>query len=204
MLSNVVCYVGRHHIGLLVLFVALTGTAYAASLPRNSVGTAQLRKDAVTTTKVRNRSLRAIDFAAGQLPAGPAGPRGATGATGPAGPAGPQGPAGLNAFGALNYVSAGPFDNPANSQSGGAVTCPAGQHPTGGGVITESTTPGEQSINSTSAFPSSGVAGDAPDSWGASVDNTTATSLSFFVFAVCAPAAQVTSDFKAKGTPAKK
>src|SRR5256885_15928028 len=38
--------------------------------------TAQLRNNAVNSLKVANRSLRAIDFAAGQLPAGPAGPAG--------------------------------------------------------------------------------------------------------------------------------
>ena len=47
----------------------------------------------MTSAKVRNRSLRAIDFARGQLPAG------ARGATGAAGAAGPQGPAGATAPG---------------------------------------------------------------------------------------------------------
>ena len=43
----------RHHaVAYLALFVALSGTAYAASLPRNSVGTAQLRDRAVTALKV--------------------------------------------------------------------------------------------------------------------------------------------------------
>jgi hypothetical protein len=62
----------------LALFVALGGTSIAAvtALPRNSVGTAQ----------VKNYSLLKVDFKRGQLPAGPAGP------TGPAGPAGPAGP----------------------------------------------------------------------------------------------------------------
>ena len=64
------------------LLVALGGTGYAATqLPRNSV----------TTIQVKDRTLLAKDFKAGQLPAGPAG---ATGAQGPAGPQGAQGPAG--------------------------------------------------------------------------------------------------------------
>lgn len=91
MSKAIVGYLRRHHIGLLALFFALSGTAYAATLPRNSVGTAQLKRNAVTSAKVRNGSLLRIDFRAGQLPAGPVGPRGLTGATGPAGPAGPAG-----------------------------------------------------------------------------------------------------------------
>jgi hypothetical protein len=62
----------------LALFVALGGTSIAAvaALPRNSVGTVQ----------VRNGSLLRADFKPGQIPAGARGP------TGPAGPAGPAGP----------------------------------------------------------------------------------------------------------------
>ena len=72
------------------LIVALGGTGYAAvTLPANSVGTAQLKKDAVTSLKVKNHSLLVGDFKAGQIPAGLPGPAGAPGAAGPAGPAGP-------------------------------------------------------------------------------------------------------------------
>src|SRR5689334_22327087 len=67
-------YIQRHHVGLLALFFGLGGSAYAATLPRNSVGTAQLRRGAVTSTKVRNASLRRRDFAPGQLPRGARGP----------------------------------------------------------------------------------------------------------------------------------
>jgi hypothetical protein len=85
-------------VACIALAVALSGASYAAvTLPRNSVGTPQLKRDAVVTSKVKNRSLRAVDFALGQLPAGPmgpAGPVGSTGSIGPAGPAGPMGPAG--------------------------------------------------------------------------------------------------------------
>lgn len=67
-------------IACLALLLALGGTSYAAiqALPRNSV----------TSVQVKDRSLLARDFRAGQIP------RGATGPAGPAGPAGPQGPAG--------------------------------------------------------------------------------------------------------------
>jgi hypothetical protein len=73
----------------LCLFFALGGTAYAVSqLPRNSVGADQIKAGAVRSSDVKDRALRAKDFAAGQLPKGAkgdrgdAGPRGETGATG--------------------------------------------------------------------------------------------------------------------------
>lgn len=91
-------------IACLALLVALGGTSIAAVsqlVPRNSVGTPQLRSNAVTTAKVRNRSLLAVDFKRGQVPAGPAGPTGPAGQAGPAGPAGPAGAAGASVKWAL-------------------------------------------------------------------------------------------------------
>ena len=59
------------------MVVALSGVGYAAVvLPPKSVGTAQLKDNAVTSAKVMNRSLGAIDFRLGQLPAGKPGPTG--------------------------------------------------------------------------------------------------------------------------------
>jgi hypothetical protein len=93
--SAVVRYARRHHLALLALFVALGGTSYAAvALPRNSVGSLQIRTAAVGSSEVRDRSLTARDFRAGALPQGARGATGAPGATGPAGPPGPAGPAG--------------------------------------------------------------------------------------------------------------
>jgi hypothetical protein len=72
-------------VAIIALVVALGGTSYAAfKLPKNSVGTrqikksavtgAKLKKDAVTSLKVRDGSLTATDLQAGQLNAtGPAG-----------------------------------------------------------------------------------------------------------------------------------
>jgi hypothetical protein len=74
-------------VACLALLISLGGTGYAAlKLPRNSVGTAQLKKNAVTSVKVRNHSLRRVDFKAGQLPAGRRGPQGPQGPPGPPGP----------------------------------------------------------------------------------------------------------------------
>jgi hypothetical protein len=85
-------------VACLALVVALGGTGYAAvSLPRNSVGTDQLRVGSVTSPKVQDFTLRRTDFRPGTLlrgARGPQGPAGPTGAPGPAGPAGAAGPAG--------------------------------------------------------------------------------------------------------------
>jgi hypothetical protein len=87
----------------IALFVALGGSSYAAiALSNNSVkskhiGKGQVKrsdvgKNAVTSAKVKNLSLLAEDFKAGQLPTGPQGP---TGNTGPQGPQGVQGVQGV-------------------------------------------------------------------------------------------------------------
>jgi hypothetical protein len=84
MLQQVRSYVRRHHVGLFALFVALGGTSYAAvSLPRDSVTAKQIKKNAVASPEVKNRSLRSVDFARGQLPPGPQGERGPEGPPNP-------------------------------------------------------------------------------------------------------------------------
>ena len=129
-------------VACLSLVVALGGVSYAAGvLPKNSVGTlqlkkkavsgAKLKKNAVTAAKVKDGSLTAADFKAGQLPAGPKGDKGQTGAAGPhgvAGPAGPQGPAG----------PAGP-QGPAGPKGDKGAQGPAGTVPA---VVTKSAGPG--------------------------------------------------------------
>ena len=79
----------------LAMFIALGGASYAAlKLPKNSVGTKQLKRNAVTSAKVRNGSLEATDFGPGQLPAGEDGKQGPQGKPGPEGKQGPPGPTG--------------------------------------------------------------------------------------------------------------
>jgi Collagen triple helix repeat (20 copies) len=76
-------------ISTLALFLVLAGgTAFAASemLPNNSVGTKQLKREAVTPAKL-SKALKATLIGA----VGPAGPEGATGSTGAMGPKGDKG-----------------------------------------------------------------------------------------------------------------
>src|SRR5438045_8056237 len=51
-------------------------------IPRDSVGSQQLKADAVTSTKVRDFSLRAWDFKRHSLPQGEPGPQGPPGVVG--------------------------------------------------------------------------------------------------------------------------
>jgi hypothetical protein len=85
----------------LALFLALGGGAYAAAtLPRNSVGPAQLRTNSVGASEIRSRAVRSSEIANGSIRlvdlsskarADLRGNQGPAGVPGPAGPAGPSG-----------------------------------------------------------------------------------------------------------------
>lgn len=81
-------------VACIALGIALSGTSVAAvmaTLPANSVGTPQLKNNAVTSAKIRNGTLIRADFRSGALPngipgsPGPAGQQGVKGDTGAAG-----------------------------------------------------------------------------------------------------------------------
>ena len=117
----------------LALLVALTGTSYATVLnvPKNSVGTPQLKRNAVKPAKlapnavrtahVLNGSLLAADFKAGQIPQGPKGDKGDTGAAGSPGTSGYQ---------TVREQTASNSTSPKQL----SATCPAGKRAVGGGA----------------------------------------------------------------------
>jgi hypothetical protein len=167
MFGSFASYLRRHHVGMLALFIALSGTAYAATLPRNSVGTAQLKKNAVTTQKVKNNSLLAADFKAGQLPAGPRGLQGAQGAQGAQGPAG--------AAGATNVT----VREGAAATGTSTASCNPGERATGGGGFTDAAS---SFLWESAPVQTSGTA----TTWSASAQNTTGTDVNVQAYVICA------------------
>jgi hypothetical protein len=100
---------------------------------------------------VKNRSLLALDFKAGQVPAGPkgdsgpAGPAGARGAAGTQGPAGPQGPQGAPGMNGATTVVVRTATGPAAVPgffSAAQANCNAGERAVGGGGGTNDTSSG--------------------------------------------------------------
>jgi hypothetical protein len=77
----------------LALFVALGGVSYAAiTIPNNSIGSKQLKANAVTSAKIKNGTLQKDDFAPKELPAlGSNGVNGVNGAPGTPGASGAKG-----------------------------------------------------------------------------------------------------------------
>jgi len=105
-------------VACLALAISLSGTAVAVStaLPRNSVGPLQLKNNAVSSVKVKNASLRAVDFAPGQIPRGPQGPAGPPGVSG------------------LQLISGSGVSNSSSPKSQ-QQDCPAGKKVIGGGAV---------------------------------------------------------------------
>ena len=127
---------------LSALVFAMGGTGYALTIPKNSVGSAQIKKsavadsdlrsNAVTSGKVKNGSLQAVDFAANQLPRGATGPTGPPGTPGQTGLQGIQGPAGTVGAATAQFEQASAeLANGANQSY--SAFCPAGQNAIGGG-----------------------------------------------------------------------
>jgi hypothetical protein len=108
------------------------------------------------------------------------GPRGAAGAAGGVGPAGPV---------KLDTVTSAAIPNPAGQQTGGSVSCPAGEFATGGGI---SGSNGTQSANA--SYPLFDPATGHADGWDAFMNNTGtgATAGTFHVYVICTTATSVT------------
>jgi hypothetical protein len=164
---------------VIALVVALGGTSYAAiKLPANSVGTKQLKKDAVTTAKVKNGSLQMADFRAGQLPSGaagatgatgPKGDTGATGATGLKGGKGGKGDTGPSGANAVMRESA-PVAVAPSAMVSANVQCLAGERATGGGY--DASGVGEFATFALDSQPTGSAA--APNGWTVKVNNVSA------------------------------
>lgn len=173
MFGSFASYVRQHHVGMLALFVALSGTAYAATLPRNSVGTPQLKKDAVTSKKVKNASLLRKDFRSGQLPAGPAGP------TGPVGPKGDPGATNLRVRKAAGFDEVTAYCQPGERATGG------GAHSVNGFIWASAPAANPEVIH---GVPPLEFQGFTPTSWTGAADGAEppGTPTDVYVWVVCA------------------
>jgi hypothetical protein len=152
----------------LALFVALGGGAYAATaLPANSVGSAQLKKNAVVTAKIKNDAVTGKDIRESTL-AKVANAAAADTATKAA------------ALDTVTYKTATGTAAASSAARTATATCDSGQHVVGGGVKLDN--PGIGVIND--SYP------DASNTaWTAHVGNasngSSAASLNFTVYAIC-------------------
>lgn len=178
----------------LALFLALGGAAYAATrLPRNSVGTAQLKAGAVTAGKIARKTRNQL-----RGDRGPQGPQGKVGKTGKVGPKGAAGAAGTR--GATGADGTGPaFEvfatGKAVSEAGSAIAAEnlgAGAYVISADVTVESTltTPTEVSCELNGGGEASG--------W---VENEKPTTLSLSVTRTLGSAGNATLTCAAAGTP---
>jgi hypothetical protein len=107
---------------------------------------------------VKDGTLLAADFKAGQLPAGAPGPKGDTGAPGVSG---------------LEYVQQTSPSIAAGALDGAHAACPAGKKAFGGGAITE------QNMPMVESFP-------IDNGWSVVVRNDSGAPRQIVVYAVCA------------------
>jgi hypothetical protein len=176
-------------IATLALFLALGGgAAYAASkLEKNSVGTKQLKRSAVTGAKVKDRSLLAADFKAGQLPAGERGPQGVQGVSG--------------APGATNVVVRyGEVGKPKEEDEVGQsnAICRSGEAATGGGyeilgepepleytLLADRPSSGPEEVEGNLVYPAPSD-GAAASGWVVVLRNDSPETIFFQAYAMCA------------------
>jgi hypothetical protein len=215
MLRRTLAYARRHHLALLALFFAMGGTSYAAvTLPRNSVGTAQIKAEAVTLAKINSGALRSLKGAAGARgpqglqgdtgatgpqglqgdtgatgPQGPTGATGTTGATGAAGPTGPTGPVGPTGVVGTITVRTGTESVPTGTEAEYSVGCNVGEVAVGGGAsIGPDGGVGSGVANGVALETSrpNPASGTNPTGWFAIMQNTSGSSQTFTVYVECA------------------
>jgi hypothetical protein len=146
-------------------------------LAKNSVGAAQLKKNAVTGPKVKNGTLLAVDFKRGQLPAGPQGIKGDKGDPGAPGLKGDKGDPGATTV--TRHTALGPPAG-AGGYSNAIAYCQAGETLVGGGAVSNSPPPGLPTVTWSGPDPNS------TNGWRASFRNDGVGTVTAFAYALCA------------------
>jgi hypothetical protein len=176
-------------ISVIALVVAILGStpigeaAWNQVVPRNSVGTLQLKRNAVKSRNLAPNAVRAAhvvdgslvseDFKQGQLPRGPRGDKGERGDRGPAGPVG---------ISDYEIVRASTIIPP-NTQSSAQAACPSGTRVLGGAASVQGVPTGV-SIHTGVTVSGSSYFYDAI------YTNTSATSQQLNAIAICARVAE--------------
>jgi hypothetical protein len=141
----------------IAVFLVLGGGAYAAStLPKNSIGSKQLKNGSITAAKLSASAKRALK-----------------GATGPQGIPGPQGAPGATKV----IVRSGPF---ANGDS--TASCQPGEVATGGGGIVNPAEAESWIWNTTPVQ----LNGQVPTAWEASAENKVGNPSLVQAYVICA------------------
>jgi hypothetical protein len=141
----------------IAVFLVLGGGAYAAtSLPKNSVGSKQLKNGSITPAKLNAAAKAAL--------------KGATGAQGPAGPQGAPGATKVT-------VRSGPF-----IKGFSVASCQAGEVATGGGGIVDPSEPEAWIWNTTPVQ----VNGQVPTAWEAEAESKSGAATFVQAYVICA------------------
>jgi hypothetical protein len=120
-------------VACIALTVALGGVSYAATLPRNSVGTAQLKRGAVTAVKVRRNTLTGTQINEARLGRVPSAARATTAGAADSADAADQ--AGRAPVTRLDYRSSAAVPlPPGGNHARGTATCDTGLNAVGGGA----------------------------------------------------------------------
>lgn len=189
MLLGLARYLGRHHLGLLALFVALGGTSYATvvTVPKNSVDTAALKRNAVKASKIAPNAVRtghvldgsllSADFKAGQIPQGPKGDQGDKG---------DEGDPGATNVVVRTMAPCSPL--PTNEHCVARPMCQTTERAVGGGAGFTGNLGNEEMQQSypVEADQSAAEDGDTPVGWLSIIENKAATPQSPIAYVVCA------------------
>jgi hypothetical protein len=174
MLHSAARHLRNNLVAYVALFVALSGTTYAA-------GTKLAAPNSVGSRQVINRSLLKVDFKSGQLPQGPAGREGARGPAGPFGPQGAPGAPGPPGPVSVKFITSAATPVAAGAQVVQVAVCPPGMVAIGGGTWNDSL---DTAVNINSSDWGS-TTGGTPDEWVGATDNASATSANMWVDVIC-------------------
>jgi hypothetical protein len=119
-------------VALIALVLGMSGTGYALTLPKHSIGKSQLKTNAVTSAKIKNGTIVSKDINRRTRRAlkGQIGAPGQNGPMGPRGPTGVAGHVGVSGYQVIQVKSAGD----STSFKSLYPECPAGKVLLGGGA----------------------------------------------------------------------